>query len=301
MDDVRQVRALGDEFERLSHEFGAQRIRRHMVNFLQYDIAPLLSRPRSEEVGKALFQAAAEFTASAGYMAVDCNELGLAERYYIQALRLAQAGGSRDYGAQVMATHMGHLSLYAGHPGEAVQLAQASRGGSRQKEGPLALALSWVVEARGHARLGDGPACSHALFQAERNFRRSSTSDSSASYLGYFKEAYLADAFAHCFRDLNQPAKAHEYAAKALEELPATHIRRRSINLGIMAGASLSKDEPEVAASYAREAIRLTRKLHSPRAFRRVARLRKHFAPHTKANGVPEFLNEADDLLKSSV
>lgn len=90
-------------------------------------------------------------------MAVDCNELNLAERYYIQALRLADAADSRRHGAQVMATHMGHLALYAEHPREAVQLAEAARSGTRQKTEPLAAAVTWVVEARGYARMGDTP------------------------------------------------------------------------------------------------------------------------------------------------
>ncbi|MGP4001973.1 transcriptional regulator [Streptomyces sp. 8N706] len=300
MDNVREVRALGDGFERLSHQFGAKLIRWHMVNFLQHDVAPLLRGSRTEAVGRALFQTAAEFTASAGYMAVDCNELGLAGRYYTLALRLADAGGSRDYGAQVMATHLGHLSLYAGYPGEAVQLAQAAREGGRQKGTPLAAAVSWAVEARGHARMGDAPACARALSEAERHFHRSAATDNAASYLSYFKEAYLADTFAHCFRDLQLPVKAKEHARAALGMLPVTHIRRRSINTAILADASLSQGEPDAAAQHALEAVRLTRKLHSPRGFQRIARLRKRFAPHTTVPGVAEFTREADVLLANA-
>ncbi|WAP56956.1 transcriptional regulator [Streptomyces sp. S465] len=297
MADVREVRALGDEFERLSHEFGSQRIRRHMVNYLRYDVGPLLKKSRTDTVGRALLQTAAEFTASAGYMAIDCNQLNLAERYYIQALALASAADSRHYGAQVMATHMGHLALYAEHPAEAVQLAEAARAGGRQNGEPLGIAVSWVVEARGHARMGDARACGRALSEAERHFGRSGPAHDSPPYLRYFKEAYLADAFAHCFRDLNQPKKASEYAMAALRDLPATHIRRRAINTGILAHANLSKDEPEEAARHGLEAVRLTRQLHSPRAFRRIARLRKRFDPYRQAPGVAAFLEQADGLV----
>lgn len=297
MADVRHLRALGNEFERLSHEFGAQRIRRHMINYLHFDVAPLLKKSRTDEVGRALLQTAAEFTAAAGYMAIDCNELNLAERYYILALGLAHAADSRDYGAQVMATHMGHLALYAQHPAEAVQLAEAARLGGRQRGGHLALAVAWVVEARGHARMGDGRACARALSEAEQHFDRSSPADDSATYLRYFKEAYLADAFAHCFRDLNEPAKACHYAQAALRGLPATHIRRRSINTGILAHADLTNHEPEAAARHGLEAVRLTRQLHSPRAFRRIARLRKRFEPYRGVPEVAAFVHQADTLL----
>ncbi|MEW2400262.1 transcriptional regulator [Streptomyces sp. NPDC046862] len=297
MSDVEQVRALGDEFERLSHTFGSQRIRRHMVNYLRYDVGPLLKKSRSDKVGRELLNLAAEFTAAAGYMAVDCNELSLAERYYIQALGLANAADSRSYGAQVMATHMGHLALYADHPREAVQLAEAARAGTRNGDEPLATAVTWVVEARGYARMGEARACQRALSQAERHFCRSNPSEA-PQYLQYFQQAYLSDAFAHCFRDLDQPDSASKFAALALRDLPQTHTRRRAINTGILAHASLHKKEPAEAAAHGIEVVQLTQQLHSPRALSRVARLRRDFIPHQKDADVATFLEEADGLLK---
>ncbi|MER5726823.1 transcriptional regulator [Streptomyces sp. NPDC002138] len=297
MSDVRQVRALGNEFERLSHEFGSFRIRRHMINYLRYDVAPLLKKSRSDEVGRALLQTAAEFTAAAGYMAIDCNKLSLSQRYYTLALGMANAADSREYGAQVMATHLGHLALYAQHPAEAVQLAVAARSRGHRRDDPLAHAVAWVVEARGYARLGDARASSMALVEAERHFGRSRSTDDSAPYLSYFKEAYLADAFAHCFRDLKQPAKARHYAEAALNDLPETYVRRRSINTGILAHASLLDNEPEEAARHGLEALRLTRQLHSPRAFRRIARLRKQFEPYPRSAEVSAFLHGSAELL----
>ncbi|MBB5816893.1 transcriptional regulator [Streptomyces collinus] len=297
MSDVEQVRALGEEFERMSHTFGSQKIRRYMVDYLRHEVGPLLKRTRTEKVGRELLHVAAEFTAAAGYMAVDCNDLNLAERYYIQALRLADAADSRRYGAQVMATHMGHLALYAEHPREAVQLAEAARSGTRQKTEPLAAAVTWVVEARGYARMGDTLACQRALSQAERYFCRSNPSEA-PRYLRYFQQAYLSDAFAHCFRDLNQPHKASEFARLALRDLPSTHTRRRAINTGILAHACLANNEPEEAAAHGLEVVRLASSLRSPRARNRIATLHAGFLPHQKAPGVAVFLKRADALLQ---
>ncbi|MFI6587624.1 transcriptional regulator [Embleya sp. NPDC050493] len=301
MEDVRQIRALGDQFERLSHEFGAQRIRRHMTNFLNYDVRPLLGLPRTEEVGKELFRTAAEFTAAAGYMALDCNDLGLAERYHITALRLSQAADDRGFGAYMLAAHMGHLALYAGHPDEAVQLAQASRESRRHRAEPLAVTISWIVEARGRARMGDRPGCLRALSRAESSFPTSNGSrDFFAPYLRYFDEAYLADAFAHCFRDLDCPELASRYAHEALRGLPSSYVRRASINTAIVAGASLDKGEPDKGAKEALEAVRLTSKLYSPRAVRRIATLRRRFEPYSQVDGVRQFLVEADRVTETA-
>ena len=62
-------------------------------------------------------------------MAVDTGQPGLAQRYYIQALRLAQAAGDRGYGGYVLAASMSHLAAQLGNPREIAQLARAAQEG----------------------------------------------------------------------------------------------------------------------------------------------------------------------------
>ena len=51
---------------------------------------------------------------------------GLAQRYFVQALRLAQAAGDRGYGSYVLVT-MSRQAVYLGHGREAVQLARVAQ------------------------------------------------------------------------------------------------------------------------------------------------------------------------------
>src|SRR5207248_318424 len=86
-----------------------------------------------------------------GYMAVDTGQPGLAQRYYIQALRLAQAAGDRGYGGYVLAASMSHLAAQLGNPREIAQLARAAQEGARGRVTPRAEAMFHAAKARRRA------------------------------------------------------------------------------------------------------------------------------------------------------
>ena len=77
----------------LDHRFGSGHVRPVVVHYLNSVVSGLLAGSYRESVGRELFAAVARLTELAGYMAVDTGQPGLAQRYYIQALRLAQAAG----------------------------------------------------------------------------------------------------------------------------------------------------------------------------------------------------------------
>ena len=87
----------------LDHRFGSGHVRPVVVHYLNSVVSGLLAGSYREAVGRELFAAVARLTELAGYMAVDTGQPGLAQRYYIQALRLAQAAGDRGYGGYVLA------------------------------------------------------------------------------------------------------------------------------------------------------------------------------------------------------
>ncbi|MFI5717803.1 hypothetical protein [Nocardia sp. NPDC051750] len=68
----------------------------------------------------------AELTKLAGWAAYDLAEHGLAQRYLIQALRMARAAGDAALGAEILAA-MSHQATYVGRPGDAVDLARAAQ------------------------------------------------------------------------------------------------------------------------------------------------------------------------------
>ena len=61
--------------------------------------------------GRRLLSAVAETTQLAGWASYDAGMHGLAQRYLIQALRLAAGAGDRALGAEVLAA-MSHQAAY---------------------------------------------------------------------------------------------------------------------------------------------------------------------------------------------
>ncbi|GAA3038873.1 hypothetical protein GCM10020000_16430 [Streptomyces olivoverticillatus] len=114
--DVTAVRSATRAMAELDHRFGSGHIRPVVVHYLDSVVSVLLAGFYSRTTGRQLYAAAAQLTELAGYMAVDIGRLGLAQRYYIQALRLAQAADDRAYGGYVLAAGISHLVAFLGSP-----------------------------------------------------------------------------------------------------------------------------------------------------------------------------------------
>ena len=80
--------------------------------------------------GTALFSSVAEATLLAAWMSYDSTpRSALAQRYFIQALALAQAAGDRLLGASILDA-MSHQATHTGRFGEAASLARIRRPSS---------------------------------------------------------------------------------------------------------------------------------------------------------------------------
>ncbi|WP_346083446.1 transcriptional regulator, partial [Streptomyces thermocarboxydus] len=161
--DVAAVRSMTEALVALDHQYGSGHVRPVVVHYLNSVVSGMLAGSYREAVGRDLFAAVARLTELAGYMAVDTGQPGLAQRYYIQALRLAQAAGDRGYGGYVLAASMSHLAAQLGNPREIAQLARAAQEGARGRVTPRAEAMFLAAEARGHALMGDAPAALAAV------------------------------------------------------------------------------------------------------------------------------------------
>ncbi len=169
-----------------------------------------------EQTGRRLFAAAADLTRLAGWTSYDIAAHGLAQRYFVQALRLAQAAGDRAYGAYVLVT-MSRQAVYLGHGREAVQLARVAQQGVGSSAPPVVQALLHAVggaRARG-ARRGAGL---HGLAGPGRAGPGGGPArDEVPPWARFFDEAQLADEFGHCHRDLQQYRAAAQHAERSLQ------------------------------------------------------------------------------------
>ncbi|WP_228450040.1 hypothetical protein, partial [Streptomyces alkaliterrae] len=299
--DVTAIEETTAALSDLDHRFGSGHLRPVVVHYLNSVVSGLLTGSYRDSVGRELFGAAARLTELAGYMAVDNGQPGLAQRYYIQALRLAQAAGDRAYGGYVLAASMSHLAGELGSPREIAQLARAAQEGAKGQVTPRTEAMFHAAEARGHAQLGDSRACQLAAGRALTAYERAQTATDTGDdppWISHFDAGYLADELAHCHRDLEQPEPAARRAEEALAAHPERRTRRRAIDLLLLADARLRRRDVEHACHTAGQAVELLGGLRSGRGHDYLSAFRERLAPYAETGPARAFaaaLVDADE------
>ncbi|MEU8971728.1 transcriptional regulator [Streptomyces monashensis] len=288
--DVAAVRSMTQALTDLDHQFGSGHVRPVVVHYLNSVVSGLLAGSYRETVGRELFAAVARLTELAGYMAVDTGQPGLAQRYYIQSLRLAQAAGDRGYGGYVLAASMSHLAAQLGNPREISQLARAAQEGARGQVTPRVEAMFHAAEARGHALLGDARAAQTATGRAVTAMEQADdASGDDPAWIRHFDEAYLADELAHCHRDLGQAEQAARYAEQSLAGHPEHRARRRAIGYVLLATAQVQQREIEQACTTGLKAVELLQSLRSNRGAEYLEDLQQRLEPFGEEAVVREF------------
>jgi hypothetical protein len=206
--DVEMVRSTADAFSMLDGKFGGGHARRALIQYLHTDVRPMLEGKHSDTVGRELHSAVAEALLLAGWMSYDSGLHGIAQRYFIQALRMTQAAGDRLLGGSILSA-MSHQATFLGRYQDAATLARAAYAGPAGTLGPTMAAQFRAMEARALARLGDERGCDLALVEAENKLSQRTT-DSDPPYIAYFDEVELAAEIGHCFRDLGRSVEAAE-------------------------------------------------------------------------------------------
>lgn len=290
--DVETVRAMTESFSRLDHRYGSGHIRPVLVHYLNSVVSGLLTGSYRERTGRELFAAVARLTELAGYMAVDTGQHSLAQRYYIQSLRLAQAAGDRAYGGYVLAASMSHLAASLGNPREIAQLARAAQEGARGQITPRVEAMFCAAEARGHALMSEASAFQTLAGRAQDAMDRAESAPDSGDdpvWIVHFDRSYLADELAHCYRDLGQAGQAAAHAEKALAGHPESRARRRAIGMLLLASAQVQQREVEQGCHTGVRATQLLSTVRSERGTEYLDDLRQRLAPYGDTAAVREF------------
>ncbi|MFH8515882.1 regulator [Streptomyces gelaticus] len=283
--DVAALRSVGELFRTLDNAYGGGHARQALVRYLEHETEPMLRGTYGEATGRRLFSAAADLTRLAGWTSYDIAAHGLAQRYFVQALRLAQAAGDRAYGSYVLIT-MSRQAVYLGHGREAVQLARVAQQGIGSSAPPVVQALLHAVEARGHGVLGEARHCTTSLARAERALEIARHGDEVPHWARYFDEAQLADEFGHCHRDLQQYRTAAQYAERSLQLRSPAYARSRLFCRVVLASARLGLGELDQACALGAEAAQQATEMRSVRATEYVRDFERRLEPYRDAAAV---------------
>ncbi|WNI15210.1 regulator [Actinacidiphila sp. ITFR-21] len=286
--DIAAVRAVGDLFRGLDQTYGGGHVRLALVRYLEHEAEPMLRGSYGEALGRRLFAAVADLTRLAGWTSYDIGAHGLAQRYFVQALRLAQAAGDRVYGGYVLVT-MSRQAVYLGHGREAVQLARVAQQGVGTGAPAAVQALLHAAEARGHGVVGEARACVAALARAERALSLARGGDETPGWARFFDEAQLADEFAHCHRDLQQWRPAAQHAERSLQLRSPVHARSRLFARTVLACARLGLGELDVACAHGLEAAKQAADMRSLRAVEYVRDFGRRLDPYRETAAARNF------------
>jgi hypothetical protein len=285
---VEAIKTTTEMFSQLDDRFGGDHARHALIQYLAHDLAPALDGRHKEAVGRALFSTAAESTLLAGWMSYDACHHGLAQRYFLQALRLAQDGDDRRLAGSILSA-MSHQATFLGRYSHAATLARAALMGISAVATPTLRAQFHAMEARALARTGDTRACELALAEATKALESRNSNDE-PEWITYFDEAELAAEAAHCFRDVNSARKSVEHAQNAMS---GSHVRSDFFVTMVLADAHLRAGEPEEACRVALDALDLGEQLKSARCVSYLAEFRQHLTRTGDTPTLRDFYEQA--------
>ncbi|HXA60264.1 MAG TPA: hypothetical protein VNW94_13990 [Streptosporangiaceae bacterium] len=100
------------------------------------------------------------------------------------------------------------------------------------------------------------------------------------AWIGYFGESELADEFAHCFRDLHQPAQSYQYATQCLAAGSEEYARSRTFSPIVLATSLLDQGELAEACDIATQTLPRIKETASVRCTTYLVDLHQRMKPH---------------------
>lgn len=296
---VTAVRQVFGVFQQLDVRVGGGHARKQLIGYFTQIVSPLLrTMDVSTEDGQALFEAGAEQLYLIGWMAFDSGDNALAQRYLIQALRLAQESRSIELGAHILAA-LSDQATQTGYPDHGLQLAKAGRAGLKKShtQRKACLADLWALQARAEAKLGDIKAAAHSILtsqQAAENIKP----ESEPEWAKFIPGAYLAGEYANAFADLGQSQEALLFAQSSAEQAIQQHrSRRAALAYAVLAKSALAMHDLEAASVAAQRGLELAMTVSSCRSRHAIKEVHESLLAHRQSPHVNSYLNVAEALL----
>ncbi|MFF8658170.1 sporulation protein [Streptomyces huasconensis] len=290
--DLDELRDAAGEARRWDSKYGGGNWKADSVTVcLKERAAPLLRGSFTDAVGRELFSVTGELSRLAGWTAFDVGRHDVAQRHFIQALRLARAGGNVELGCYVLTT-MAMQSLLRGFASEAVDMAQGAFERAKGQAAPRVLAFTKLIEARAHARERDARTASRALKTSEELLSRAeASSGSEPAWIDFYHHARLSADAAEVFRDLKNPKAALAWNQQAAAMPSGVFTRSVGMRLAIVGTAHLQARDLDQGLEFGNRSVDILARVQSSRAKDYVREFNAALAPWRREPPVREFLH----------
>jgi hypothetical protein len=303
--EVEVVWGMCHAFADADHRLGGGYARTTLIHYVNDVVLPMLDGTYSEQVGRLLLAATARLCDLAGFMAFDSGpgHQGLAQRYYIQALRLAQASRDRALGAHVLAD-MAMQAHYVGNAPEAVSLARAGQRAALESGSYSSVARCSAMEARAHALAQDPGSCAQAMTRAEHALDRVQP-DEEPFWIRFFTPEQLQAEFTYAAADLGHADEVETFARPVLDAAGEME-RRRVLVTATLASSYLPAPgacdgDVDQACATLSETLPLVQTLTTKRGVEAVNQVRRQLAPYRDRAPVRELEAAFQPLIGAAV
>ncbi|MEH6373910.1 sporulation associated protein [Streptomyces sp. KLMMK] len=288
-DDLRELRDAAEQARLWDSGFGGGNWRLSSVTqCLRRRALPLLAGPHSEQTGQELFSITAELSRVVAWAAFDSGHSAAAQQHFIQALRLARAGGNVEMGTYILTTMALHTIL-EGAPDQALDMAQGAFHQGRHHASRRVLAFAKLAEARALARLGDATGASSALSRAESWLDKIKPGTPDPQWISYVTHGRLAADAIEIYRDLQNPKAALGWSKQATDLSDERHARAVGLRLAVAATAACQARDLDQALDCGNRALALLSRVNSARAERYLRDAAHALAPWATDPRVSDF------------
>lgn len=287
---VTAVEAMAQVFASSDAAFGGGKNRHALAAYLAQDLVPRLVAAAQPAIRRRLYQATAEMSYLCGFMCFDEELNGLAQNYYLTALRLAATADDQSRYAVTLRA-MSVQAQRLGHCRHAVQLAEAAAAAGKASD-PARQAFLYgqlaVACAGDHDRIN----AFAALSAAERRLDRAS----SAHLIGAYHAASLAHTEAKVRALLCDYKGASGTLVFSIRHRPAVERRARVITLASLGHLQLRQGRLDEATATWNAFLQEYPEVICGRADTALKMISSAVRPYAKNRSVKAFIARANSL-----
>ncbi|MFF8447762.1 sporulation associated protein [Streptomyces leeuwenhoekii] len=265
-EDLKELTDVAEQARVWDAQFGGANWRLSSIRrCLNERALPLLDARHSEATARELFSITAELSRVAAWAAFDAGHSAAAQQHFVQALRLARAGGDIEMGTYILTTMALHTIL-EGAPDQALDMAQGAYHRGRRHASRRVLAFAKLAEARALARMGDATGASTALSRAESWLDKINPGVRDSPRLSYVTHSRLAADATEIFRDLRKPKAALGWSRQAGDLSDVHQTRAVGLRMAVAATAACQARDLDQALDHGDRALALLQRVESTRA-----------------------------------
>jgi hypothetical protein len=300
MEEVEEIELAARTFRAWDNQFGGGLRRKAVVGQLAEIADELRDYSHPQDLTRRLHSVMADLAETAATMSWDSGHGGIAQRYYLLALRSAKAAGDPVFCANILAG-MARQQFYLDRTAEGLELVRLAQDVAGARATPAVRAMLFTREAWAYARQGRLSAFRRTTSRAEDTL-----SDVDAAvepyWISYFNEAELAGVTGGRLLDIahQAPEYADEAATwlnQAVEARDAGSVRSTALDQLGYAEIRLVQGEYDEAARLGHAAVTTVEQTRSSRVQIKLGEFYRHAESRTSARPIADLCARITPIL----